>query len=246
MNVYSRIQANKKEGKKSFAVLADPDKASAAQLEKLAHESMEAGVDFLFVGSSILTGNHTDDCIRILKQNSNLPVVLFPGNVMQVSAHADAILLLSLISGRNAEMLIGRHVIAAPLLRESGIEIISTGYMLIDPGHPTSVSYMSFTTPVPHDKNDIALCTALAGEQLGLKMIFMDAGSGARVPVSGSMIEEVSRTISVPLIVGGGIRTPEKAIDHCTAGADMIVVGNSVEKNPGLIGEIADALKQIS
>jgi phosphoglycerol geranylgeranyltransferase len=150
--------------------------------------------------------------------------------------------LLSLISGRNAEMLIGKHVVAAPLLKASGLEIISTGYLLIDPGHPTSVSYMSNTTPIPHDKNDIALCTALAGEQLGLKLIFLDAGSGARVPVSKSMTFEVSKTISVPLIVGGGIKTPEKALENCLAGADVIVVGNSIEKNQHLLAEMSDAI----
>ena len=210
--------------------------------ETLATNAQLAGVDLIFVGSSLLTTDDLDDCIKIIKQHCNIPVVLFPGSVLQISGFADAILLLSLISGRNAEMLIGKQVIAAPLLKASTLEIISTGYMLIDPGHPTSVSYMSNTAPVPHDKNDIALCTALAGEQLGLKTIFMDAGSGARVPVSRSMIETVSRTVSVPLIIGGGIKSPEKALENCDAGADVVVVGNSIEKNQNLIAEISDAV----
>lgn len=138
-------------------------------------------------------------------------------------------------------MLIGRHVITAPLLKRSGIEILPTGYMLIDSGSPTSVSYMSNTFPIPHDKDDIAACTALAGEMLGLKIMYMDAGSGARFPVSKSMITTVRNTINTPLIVGGGIRTAEKAIDQCNAGADIIVVGNAIEKEPSLIAEMAAA-----
>ena len=139
-------------------------------------------------------------------------------------------------------MLIGKHVNAAPLLKNSGLEIMPCGYMLIDPGHPTSASYMSNTLPIPHDKNDIAFSTALAGEMLGMKLIFMDAGSGARTPINGSMITSVSSSIQVPLIVGGGIKTPEKALDNCNVGADMIVVGNSIEKNQKLVEEIADAV----
>jgi len=242
MNIYADILRDKKAGKKKFAVLVDPDKTNNKQCELLASEAQLAGVDLIFAGSSIITANHLDDCIKIIRAHSNIPVVLFPGSTLQISSEADAILLLSLISGRNAEMLIGKQVVAAPFLRSSNLEIISTGYMLIDPGHPTSVSYMSDTIPVPHDKNDIAVCTALAGEQLGMKMIFMDAGSGARVPVSCSMIEAVSKIISVPLIVGGGIKTPEKVLENCNSGADIIVAGNSIEKNRGLISELADAV----
>jgi phosphoglycerol geranylgeranyltransferase len=242
MNIYSKILQHKKEGRKLFAVLVDPDKATLKNCETIADQAQRGSIDLIFVGSSLLTKGDLDSCIRILKENCNVPVVLFPGSVLQISAYADAILLLSLISGRNAEMLIGKQVIAAPLLKESKLEIISTGYMLIDPGHPTSVSYMSSTIPIPYDKNDIAFCTALAGEQLGLKIIFMDAGSGARVPVSQSMISMVSKNISVPLIVGGGIKTPEKAHENCDAGADVIVVGNSLEKNQDLVSEIADAI----
>ncbi|MCX6290966.1 MAG: geranylgeranylglyceryl/heptaprenylglyceryl phosphate synthase, partial [Bacteroidetes bacterium] len=236
---------SKKENRKNFAVLVDPDKVSAGQCEKIAGDAHAAGVDLFFVGSSLLTGSNISNCIHVLKKNCNIPVVLFPGSTMQISSEADAILLLSLISGRNAEMLIGKQVTSAPLLRSSNLEIISTGYMLIDPGHPTSVSYMSNTTPIPYDKNDIALCTALAGEQLGMKIIFMDAGSGARVPVSKSMTEAVSKTVSVPLITGGGIKTPEKAIENCHAGADVIVVGNSIEKDHSLIAEMADAIHSV-
>ena len=151
--------------------IRDSDKTSLAQCEKLATQALDAAVDYFFVGSSILTHGDLDACVSVLKKNSNIPVILFPGNTMQISEKADAILFLSLISGRNPEMLIGRHVITAPLLKRSGIEILPTGYMLIDSGSPTSVSYMSNTFPIPHDKDDIAACTALAGEMLGLKTV---------------------------------------------------------------------------
>lgn len=242
MSIYSKILRDKNEGRKNFAVLVDPDKTQNRICETLARDSQLAGVDMIFVGSSLLTSNNLDECIKILKQNCSIPIVLFPGSTMQISVNADAVLLLSLISGRNAEMLIGKQVIAAPLLKKSGLEIIPTGYILVDPGHPTSVSYMSNTNPIPHDKNDIAMCTALAGEQLGLKLIFMDAGSGARVPVHTSMLEEVRSAISVPLICGGGIKTPEKALANCNAGSDLIVVGNSIENDQSIIAEISDAV----
>jgi putative glycerol-1-phosphate prenyltransferase len=153
-------------------------------------------------------------------------------------------LFLSLISGRNADLLIGKHVITAPFLKMSPLEIISTGYMLVDGGIMTSVQYMSNTSPIPANKEDIALCTAMAGEMLGLKQIYMDAGSGAREPISASMINTVSGGINIPLIVGGGIRDPKKAAENAKAGADVIVVGNAIEKDPVLITEMAAAVKE--
>jgi putative glycerol-1-phosphate prenyltransferase len=175
-------------------------------------------------------------------KESGIPVIIFPGNAMQINQHADALLFLSLISGRNPEMLIGRHVLAAPLLKKSLLEVIPTGYMLIDSGAPTSVSYMSGTVPIPHDKNDIASCTAMAGEMLGLKLIYLDAGSGARYPVSPSMIAAVKKSVKIPLITGGGIRTPEKAYELCGAGSDMIVIGNVLEKDSSLLAEFSSAV----
>ena len=164
---------------------------------------------------------------------------------MQVNNKADGILFLSLISGRNPEMLIGNHVITAPFLKESEVEVLSTGYMLIDSGKATSASYMSNTTPIPHDKDDIAVCTAIAGEMLGLKMIHMDGGSGAINTVSEKMITSVANNIDVPLIVGGGIKSAKQAKEKCKAGADIIVVGNAIEKDSALIKEIADAIHNI-
>jgi putative glycerol-1-phosphate prenyltransferase len=242
MSIYSQLKAARKTSKKLFAVLVDPDKTDERAAETVAKASAEAGVDFLFVGSSLLMNSSLDSCLQILKKHCSIPLVLFPGNTMQISDHADAILFLSLISGRNADMLIGKQVLAAPLLKTSSLEIISTGYMLVDPGHLTSVTYMSNTLPIPHDKNDIAVSTAWAGELLGLKLLYMDAGSGARHTISRSMIEAVSKNTDMPLIVGGGIKTPEKALELCTAGADVIVVGNYIEKDPCIISEMADAI----
>ena len=228
-----------------IALLVDPDKSDKKDCNQIGESAAAAGVDFFFVGSSLITGNNFEACLTELK-SFGIPVILFPGNAMQVSNNAKALLFLSLISGRNPEMLIGRHVLAAPVLKKSSLEIIPTGYMLIDSGTPTSVSYMSGTMPIPHDKDDIAVCTAQAGELLGLKLIYLDAGSGARFTISTRMIESVKKNISVPLIVGGGIRTPEKIADMCRAGADLIVVGNALEKDPGLIPELVSAVHSIT
>jgi phosphoglycerol geranylgeranyltransferase len=239
--IYSTIVNNKASGKKMLAVLIDPDKADATKCVSIREKSIAAGVDYFFVGGSILMGNNFEKCITLLK-SSPIPVLLFPGNIMQISDEADGLLFLSLISGRNPEMLIGRHVLSAPVLKRSALEIIPTGYMLIDSGSPTSVSYMSNTVPIPHMKDDIAVSTAIAGELLGLKLIYMDGGSGARFPVSSKMISSVSQNISVPLIIGGGIKTADKAIENCHAGADIIVIGNAIEDNPDIIFEMATAM----
>ena len=239
MNIYNRLSDT---SKKKFVVLIDPDKPSDEQIIDIVKKSVQAGVDFFFVGGSLLTTDSLDNCIKLIKQHCDIPVLIFPGNSLQISKWCDGFLLLSLISGRNAEMLIGRHVIAAPYLKLYGNEIIPTGYMIIDGGKQTSVSYMSNTTPIPHDKDDIAMCTALAGEMLGLKLIYMDAGSGAINPISAEMINKVKHTIEVPLIVGGGINTPEKAATAAKAGADVIVVGNALEKSTDRLSEFAEAI----
>ena len=239
MNIYNRLSDT---SKKKFVVLIDPDKPSDEQIIDIVKKSVQAGVDFFFVGGSLLTTDSLDNCIKLIKQHCDIPVLIFPGNSLQISKWCDGFLLLSLISGRNAEMLIGRHVIAAPYLKLYGNEIIPTGYMIIDGGKQTSVSYMSNTTPIPHDKDDIAMCTALAGEMLGLKLIYMDAGSGAVNPISAEMISKVKHTIEVPLIIGGGINTPEKAATAAKAGADVIVVGNALEKSTDRLSEFAEAI----
>ena len=185
-----------------------------------------------------------DEVLGNIKKTTDIPMILFPGNSFQLSYKADGLLFLSLISGRNADLLIGKHVITAPFLKISPLEIMSTGYMLIDGGISTTVQYMSNTIPIPSTKDDIAVCTAMAGELLGLKMIYLDAGSGAQKPVSTSMIDAVSTAIDIPLIVGGGIRTPQKAYENVKAGADVIVVGNAIEKDPQLIIDMAAAVHE--
>lgn len=237
MNVLKRIAEGKR---KKFAVLIDPDKISGKALEKMASVCQHASADFIFVGGSLLTRDLFDKCVHVLKNSCDRPIVLFPGNVLQISREADAILFLSLLSGRNPELLIGRHVVAAPLLKETGIEVIPTAYLLIDGGIQTTVGYMSNTTPIPAEKPEIAAATALAGELLGMKITYLDAGSGATKPVSTQMIEAVKKESSLPLIAGGGIRTAEQASDAFSAGADLVVMGNKLEKNPELAFELAE------
>ena len=239
MAIYDKFQDK---SRKKLAVLIDPDKPSDAQILSIVEKAKAADVDFFFVGGSLLVTDSLDHCIKLIKANCDIPVLIFPGNSLQISKYCDGFLLLSLISGRNPEMLIGRHVIAAPYLKLYGNEIIPTGYMLIDSGKATSVSYMSDTTPIPHDKDDIAMCTALAGEMLGLKLIYLEAGSGALMPVSTSMISKVSQMIKIPLIVGGGIKTPEMAADAVKAGADVIVIGTAFEKEPEMLKKFAEAI----
>ena len=243
--IYQSLVQKKAQRQKSFAVLIDPDKVNDSNMEQLIQLSVDAKVDYFFVGGSLVISNYLDECIQLIKKNCTIPVVLFPGSPSQVSPFADGLLYLSLISGRNPELLIGQHVVSAPVVRKSGLEIMSTGYMVIDGGAPTTVSYISNATPLPSDKNEIAMCTAMAGEMLGMKLIYMDAGSGARRAISETMIEKVASCIDVPMIVGGGITDPEKAYLNCKAGADVIVVGNAIEKDPMLIKEIAAAVHSI-
>ncbi len=245
-NVYQSLLTKKGHLQKSFAVLIDPDKVGSKEIDELVRLCTDAKVDYLLVGGSLMISNHLDEVVLRIKENCDIPVILFPGSPSQISKHADALLYLSLISGRNPDLLIGQHVISAPAVRQSGLELISTGYMLIDGGAPTTVSYISNALPIPSDKNEIAICTAMAGEMLGMKLIYMDAGSGARKPIPDTMIGAVAAAINVPLVVGGGIVDPEKAYRNCKAGADLIVVGNAIEKAPSLIGEIASAIRVVS
>ena len=245
-NIYQSLTEAKANGEKKFVVLIDPDKVRLGNMERVLELAAQNKVDYFFIGGSLVVNNMLDQCLESIKKICNIPLILFPGNAFQLSYRADGLLFLSLISGRNAELLIGTHVISAPYLKLSPLEILSTGYMLIDGGVDTTVSYMSNTKPIPSSKDDIAVCTALAGEMLGLRLMYLDAGSGAKSPVPESMIESVSGAIQVPLIVGGGIRTPEKALANIKAGADVIVVGNAIEKDPNLIIEISDAIHSMN
>ena len=243
--IYKSLCERKKNGRKSFGVLIDPDEVDNEKIEKLCALAAASKVDIFLVGGSLVVSDYLDECIRQIRKHTDIPVMLFPGNSSQVSKYADALLYLSLISGRNADLLIGQHVVSAPLVKKSGLEIISTGYMVIDGGAPTTVSYISNANPLPADKPEIAICTAMAGEMLGMKLIYMDAGSGAKTPISDKMIKSVSENISVPLIVGGGICDPEKAYINCRAGADLIIIGNAIEKDPSLIREMASAIHSV-
>jgi len=222
--------------KKRFAILVDPDKYDDASLDILMGHINQHPPDLLLVGGSILF-NPIDLTITSLKLGTHLPVFLFPGNVMQLSDRADGILFLSLISGRNSEFLIGNHVLAAPHLDRSGIEVIPTGYLLIENGRSTSVEYMSNTRPIPAGKPELGVSTAMAGEMLGMKAIYLEAGSGAEHTVGLDMITAIRRKISLPLIVGGGITTSDRAEEVYRAGADMIVVGTALEQQPELVKE---------
>jgi putative glycerol-1-phosphate prenyltransferase len=238
MAIYKQIQAAVAMGKRLFAVLVDPDKCTGEALLQFIELTREAKPDFIFIGGS-LTTESTDIAIETIKGNTSIPVVLFPGSASQFSPKADAMLYLSLISGRNPDFLIGQHVVSAPFIRKSGMETISTGYMLVESGSTTAVEYMSNTRAIPRQKNSIAVATAIAGELLGNKLIYLEAGSGAQLPVPTPMITAVKKYISIPLIVGGGLRSRENIQDALQAGADIIVVGNVLEKDPQLMVDFA-------
>lgn len=229
--------------RKKFALLIDPDTAteSKQQWQRLLATPY---IDFVLVGGSLMLNNSMASVITEIKQHTQAPVLLFPGSTAQLAPNADGILLLSLLSGRNPELLIGKQVEAAPLLKQSGMEILSTAYLLIDGGTPTSVQYISQTQPIPANKPDIAAATALAGQQLGFSLVYLEAGSGAAHPVPPSLIACVRSQVDIPLIVGGGIRTPQQAIDALQAGADVIVVGNAAEKDANLVINIAQTIKE--
>lgn len=230
---------------KKFAILIDPDKATEQHLEKIIRLSHEAIVDYFFVGGSILVNGALEKTIDYLKSKTKTPVIIFPGTQTQIYNKADALLLLSLISGRNPELLIGNHVQAAANLRNSQLEIMSTGYVLIDGGIETAVTYISNTRPIPSNKPEISVMTCLAGEMLGLKNIYLEAGSGAKVPVSEHIIRQVREHISIPIIVGGGISNPEIAFKIAQAGADILVVGNAIEKESNILIGISEAIKSV-
>ncbi|MBK7475134.1 MAG: geranylgeranylglyceryl/heptaprenylglyceryl phosphate synthase [Haliscomenobacter sp.] len=244
--IYSRLIDAQSSGEKLLAVLIDPDRLRVRYLTELLEIAQACAVDFFFVGGSLLVQDELENCVQTIRQHSAVPVVLFPGNPLQINKTADAILLLSLISGRNPEFLIGQHVVAAPYLKASQLEIIPTGYALIDGGKPTTVSYISNTAPIPANKPEIAVCTAMAGEMLGLKAIYLDSGSGAMNPVPEATIREVRQAVALPLVVGGGLRTPGQVRQSLLAGADLAVVGGAIEKDPKQLPLISEAVKSLN
>ncbi|MBN1950558.1 MAG: geranylgeranylglyceryl/heptaprenylglyceryl phosphate synthase [Bacteroidales bacterium] len=230
-----------KPGKK-FGLLIDPDKYTVHSLLATLYAAEENKINYILVGGS-LVNERIDGCIEVIKKNTNLPVILFPGSLLQLSGKADAILLLSLISGRNPDYLIGNHVLAAPFLKKSGIEVIPTAYILVGEGNGSSVEYISNTRPIPADKFDLVVATAIAGELMGNQLIYLESGSGAAQSIRPELVAEVKRNISIPLVIGGGIRTPEQARAISGAGADIIVVGNAVEEDIHSLESLARAFR---
>lgn len=244
--VLHKLFSDKRDGKKSFAVLIDPDEYKSDYLPNLVEKAHIAQVDYFFVGGSLVMGNEINNCVAELKSLTNIPIIIFPGSTNQITEDADALFFLSLISGRNADLLIGKHVETAPLLYKSNLEVLPTGYMLIDGGQQTTASYISNSNPIPADKPKIAQATALAGKYLGMQIIYLDAGSGAKQKVSEKMINAVNKVIDLPIIVGGGLRTMEDIEETCKAGADVVVVGNAIEMETDLIIDFAQTVHALN
>lgn len=244
MNTFEKLLTIKQNKGSGYIVLLDPDKQSLEQSVKISQQAEAEGADVIFIGSSLLFFSTFDDFVKQIKQSVNIPVILFPGNAMQISKYADAILFISIISGRNPDTLIGQQVLGAPIIKTLNLEAISTGYMIIESGKMTSTEYMSNTRPIPRDKSDIAVAHALAAEYLGMKLIYLEAGSGALQPVPDEMITAIANYVSLPIIVGGGITTPGVAHQKVDAGASFIVTGNVLERNlkQGKIAEFAKAI----
>ena len=244
MGLYQKLVSMCEERGAGYFVLLDPDKQPVADLVKMASTCEAQGVDGLLIGGSLLFSAAFDDMVKAIKKSVSIPVILFPGNGGQLSQHADGVLFMSIISGRNPHYLIGEQVLAAPIVRALGLEPISTGYMLVESGNTTSAEFMSNTRPLPREKPEIAVAHALAGEYLGMKLIYLEGGSGATLSVPEEMIRSVSQAITVPVIVGGGIRTPEQARAKVKSGASFIVTGNVLEKedNVSIIEAFAKAV----
>ncbi len=238
--ILNSLELKRSKNLKSLSILVDPDKIpNEKYLDNLLHISRKCNMDFIFVGGSLLVNDTLNETVSFIKKAVDIPVILFPGSNLHIDKSADAILFLSLISGRNPELLIGQHVIAAPILKKSKLEILPTGYILIGNDANTTVAHISQSFPIPTNKYDIAICTSMAGEMLGMKLIYLDAGSGAKEEVPGQMISSVKKSIDIPLIVGGGINTVKKAETAYAAGADIIVLGTAVERNVDFISDVA-------
>ncbi len=244
MKVIDYLKKVKDEKGAGFLLLIDPDKFEISESDEFFNICNRSGVDAFLVGGSLIKDDFISQIIMEIKKHSEIPVILFPGGLSQVSGEADAILFLSLISGRNPEHLIGKHVLAAPLINKIKLETIATGYMLIESGASTTAEYISGTKPIPYNKTEIAVATALAGQYLGLQMIYLEAGSGAEHTVPDRMVKHVTAALDIPVIVGGGIRSGEAAKRKVDAGADFVVVGNFFEykDNWGEIKEFARAI----
>jgi len=243
-SVYQNLIGIRQSGRAGYFILLDPDKKTPEDLGRTAAACQSGGADAILVGGSLMLSDSFDRAVKEIKRSVEIPVILFPGGAVQLSAHADAVFFMSLISGRNPQALIGEQVYAAPIVRALSIEPISMGYMLIESGGMTAAEFMSNTRPIPRDKPEIAVAHALAAEYLGMKMVYLEGGSGAKQTVPEAMIRAVASTVSIPVIVGGGISEPAEAASKVKAGASFVVTGNVMEKteNHSRIREFADAV----
>lgn len=244
MKIYNYLQDIINSKGAAYLVLLDPDKITGDRLPVFVKHCEKNGVDAFLMGGSLMLNNNFESFIKKVKENSKLPAIIFPGSIHQISNAADAIFYLSVISGRNPEHLIGKHVLAAPLIKEAGIEPISTGYILVESGVTTTAQYMSGSLPIPRDKPEIVVATALAAEYLGMRLIYLEAGSGAESTVPDEMIKKVTASCRTPVIVGGGIKTPAVARRKIENGAKIIVTGNLFENenNWDLVKDFAEAI----
>jgi len=247
MSVFEKLLKTRENFGAGYLVLIDPDKLSTEKIPAFMQDVHTASVDGILIGGSLLLNSDLENFVGTIKEHSgSIPVILFPGGVHQITAKADAILFLSLISGRDAQHIIGNQVIAAPLIRKSGLESISTAYMMIDSGRQTSAQFMTGTLPLPRNKPEIVVAHALAAQYIGFQFIYLEGGSGAEMSVPTEIIHAVSSIVNLPVIVGGGIRTPEEAQEKVTAGASFIVTGNVLEKSndPELMKSLSQAIHQ--
>jgi len=241
----SKFQALRTEKRKGLIVLLDPDATDRSQFPKLLKACETYPIFAFFIGGSHLISDDTPWLLDQIKP-TGIPTLFFPHTSFHLGHQADGFLLLSLLSGRNPDYLIGQHVIAAPFLRQSGMEVLSTSYLLVGNDTQTTAAYMSQTQPIPASKAKIVASTALAGELLGHHLTYLDAGSGAQKPVPADVISQVNETISLPLIVGGGIDSTLKAFDALQAGADALVIGNALEKDPDFLLDIMEVVQQFN
>jgi phosphoglycerol geranylgeranyltransferase len=242
--VLQRLKISFSKNSKQLALLIDPDKQPPSEAALRACQAEMFGADYVFIGGSLLCGSLAETAAAI-KQSCRLPLVIFPGHASHLCHQADAVLMLSLVSGRNPEFLIGNHVVAAPQIKRLGLQPISCGYMLVGSGLPTSVEYMSGTRPIPAGKTDIAAATAMAAEMLGMSCVYIEGGSGAGQCPGAEMIKAVAASISIPIIAGGGIDSPAKLQQAYQAGASVAVIGTAVENNPEVLADFCNAKKTL-
>ena len=243
MKIIEQIRNSKKSNKKIISVLIDPDKTTEDKLTSTVKLCNTNKIDLIFFGGSLINSSMSEHYLQLIKKNSKIPVILFPGTNTKISNIADGFLLLSLISGRNPNFLIGKHVEQAFKLKKSSLEVISTGYILVGNEKNTAVSYISNTNPIPFEQHDIGAATAIAGELLGFQLIYLEAGSGSTYSVNANMILNVSKNIDCPLIVGGGLNTIEKIEMAFENGADIVVIGNAIEENQKILNQIGKIKK---